>query len=355
MTDFIAHAWYAAATCTSLARGPLRCTLLGQPLVLWRAASGQLAALLDRCPHRHAPLSQGSICADTLVCVYHGLRFDTAGHCVHAPGQTRIPTAMMVRRFPVIERYGLAFVWMGDPACADPAALVDIPAYGQPGWGITRGQTIFEARWTLIADNLIDPAHTSFVHQRTIGNAAGEEVPVRASELHDGTIVCERWIEAAPPVPIMRRLGGLDGLVDRWQRYHYQVPGTSWVDFGALPAGSPRTPEAMAAAPYRSLSYAFLSPQDATSTRYFSLQLRNFAPDDAGVSAELEAQYSLTFEEDRVLLEAMERERQRDPQAAETLIASDAGVVRLRRRLGQPQLQAPLSRRSRQRGRTQPP
>ena len=333
MSDFLTDAWYAAATCTSLAPGPLHCTLLGLPLVLWRTESGQAAALLDRCPHRHAPLSQGSIRAESLACVYHGLRFDPSGRCVHAPGQTRIPPAATVRSFPVIERYGLVFVWMGDPALADPADLVEIPAYGQPGWGLTRGQTIFQARWTLIADNLIDPAHTSFVHQRTIGDAAGDEVPVSASELPDGTICCERWIEASPPVPVMRRLGGLHGLVDRWQRYHYRAPATSWVDFGAVPAGSPRTPEAIAAAPYRSLSYAFLSPRDATSTQYFALQLRNFAPDDAAVGDELAAQYAITFEEDRVLLEAIERERQRDPQASEALVASDAGVVRLRRQL----------------------
>lgn len=335
MTDFITDAWYAAATCTSLAPGPLHCTLLGQPLVLWRAESGQASALLDRCPHRHAPLSQGRVCADTLACVYHGLRFDSAGRCAHAPGQSRIPSTAAVRCFPVIERYGLVFVWMGEPALADPAELVDIPAYGQPDWGFTHGQTLFQARWTLIADNLIDPAHTSFVHQRTIGNGAGDDVPVRATELPDGTVCCERWIEAAPPVPIMQRFGGLQGLVDRWQRYHFRAPATSWVDFGALPAGSPRTPEAIAAAPYRSMSYAFLSPRDASSTHYFSLQLRHFAPEDAAVGAELAAQYALTFEEDRVLLEAIERERQRDPQAVETLMASDAGVVRLRRQLSQ--------------------
>ncbi|MFN9943741.1 MAG: hypothetical protein ACK56I_30130 [bacterium] len=61
--------------------------------------------------------------------------------------------------------------------------------------------------------------------------------------------------------------------------------------------------------------------------------MRNFAVGDAAVSAELAAQYEATFEEDRRLLEAIQRECERDPLAAETLLASDAGVARLRRRL----------------------
>jgi phenylpropionate dioxygenase-like ring-hydroxylating dioxygenase large terminal subunit len=333
MNAFITNAWYAAAESAALASQPLRCTLLAQPLVLWRTAAGQAAALLDRCPHRLAPLSMGEICDDAIACPYHGLRFDATGRCVLAPGQPLVPERARAQAFPVIERYGLVFVWMGDASLADPGAMVDLPAWGEPGWQLTRGRTLFRAAWTLIADNLIDPFHTSFVHRRTLGNASGETVPVQARELPDGTIECGRWVENAPPVPIMQRLAGLRGAVDRWQIYRFWPPGASWVDFGAIPAGSARTPEALAGAPYRVVSCAFLSPQDATSTHYFALQMRNFALGDAAVSAELDAQYEATFEEDRLLLEAIERELERDPHAAEALLASDAGVARLRRRL----------------------
>jgi vanillate O-demethylase monooxygenase subunit len=333
MTAFLPNAWYAAVESATLVSNPQRCTLLAQPLVLWRTASGQPAALLDRCPHRLAPLSMGEVCDGAIVCPYHGLRFDAHGRCVMAPGQPRVPAQAAAQPFPVIERYGLVFVWMGDPSLADPAEIVELPAWGEAGWELTRGRTLFHAAWTLIADNLIDPFHTSFVHRRTLGNASGETVPVQARELPDGTIECGRWVENAPPVPIMQRLAGLHGAVDRWQIYRFRPPGASWVDFGALPAGSARTPQAMAAAPYRVVSCAFLSPQDAGSTHYFALQMRNFAVGDAAVSAELDAQYEATFEEDRRLLEAIQRECERDPLAAETLLASDAGVARLRRRL----------------------
>lgn len=332
--DYLFNAWYAAAACTDVAPGPTARTLLEQRLVLFRTEAGQVAALRDRCPHRFAPLSQGPVHGNTLACPYHGMRFGADGRCTRIPGQDRIPDAARVDAFPVIEAYGLVFVWMGDPALADPAALTAIAPYGQPGWGVSRGYDLFQACWQNIADNLIDPAHTSFVHQRTIGNDAGDDVRVTATEEGD-VIRCGRWVDNAPPVPVVRRYTGLQGLVDRWQFYHYRLPGTTWVDFGAFEAGRPHTPEEQDRAPYRVLSYAFLTPCTRDSTHYFSLQLRNFAADDEATTREFEALYKLTFDEDKVLLEAIQREENAHPDLTPMRIASDTGVVRLRRRLAE--------------------
>ena len=102
-------------------------------------------------------------------------------------------------------------------------------------------------------------------------------------------------------------------------------------DFGSLDAGSGHTPEAQARAPYRVLSYAFLTPEKVGATHYFWFQLRNVAVDDAAVTAEFEALYRATFDEDKALLEAIQRTEDRDPGLTPVRIASDAGVVRLRR------------------------
>ena len=79
------------------------------------------------------------------------------------------------------------------------------------------------------------------------------------------------------------------------------------------------------------MSYAFLTPISGNTTHYFSFQLRNFLPDDPGVTAELNVLYKATFEEDRELLEAIQREEDTHPGLSPVRIASDAGVVRLRR------------------------
>ena len=335
MTAFIADAWYAAASAAELADRPLARTLLEQRLVLYRGPDGRAAALRDRCPHRFAPLSMGRVTPQGIACPYHGMTFGADGRCRRVPGQEAVPSAARVDAFPVLEAYGLVFVWMGDPVRADANALVAIAQYGAAGWGISRGYSLFRACWQNIADNLVDPAHTSFVHPNTIGNDAGNEVRVTATEQDDGTIVCGRWVDNAPAVPVVRRYTGLDGPVDRWQFYHFSLPCTSWVDFGSFESGRPHTADEQARAPYRVLSYAFITPCTRDSTHYFSFQLRNFAVDSDEVTREFEAAYKLTFDEDRVLLEAIQREEDATPGLVPVRIASDAGVARLRRRMAQ--------------------
>jgi phenylpropionate dioxygenase-like ring-hydroxylating dioxygenase large terminal subunit len=331
MAKYVLNAWYAAAASHEVRGALLARTLLEEALVLFRTEDGTARALLDRCTHRFAPLSQGRLCADRVVCPYHGMEYDGTGACTRIPGQDRIPVRASVRSFPVLERYGLVFVWMGDPALADSSPLIDIPQYGSPGWGISRGYSVFGCNWRLITDNLVDPAHTTFVHKRTIGNDAGADVPLQSELVGAQTVSCGRWIDNSDPVPIVKRFADPAGNVDRWQFYYVTAPSTCWVDFGCLPAGTPHTAEEQERAPYRVISYAFLTPIDAGSTHYFSFQLRNVAVQDLAVTQEFERLYHATFEEDRVLLEQIHRAQEAHPELTPMYIASDSGVARLRR------------------------
>jgi vanillate O-demethylase monooxygenase subunit len=274
----------------------------------------------------------GTLVGDNVECPYHGMQYDGSGACVRIPGQERVPPAARVQSFPTLEKFGLVFAWMGEATLADPRALLDIPQYDAPGWGVSRGYSLFQARWQNIVDNLVDPAHTSFVHKRTIGSSAADDVAVVATE-ENGVVVCRRWVDGAPPVPMMARFLGHNRPVDRWQIYRLKPPCISWVDFGAVHAGNGHIEADMETAPYRTISYAFITPQHAHATHYFSFQLRNFASEDSAVTAEFEALYKATFEEDRVLLEAIEREECQEPDLQPLRIVSDAGVVRLRRML----------------------
>lgn len=330
MHVFVRNEWYAAAASGEVGRALLPRRILGERLVFYRTREGAAVALADRCPHRFAPLSMGVLVEDHIECGYHGMRFDCAGGCVDVPGQARIPSTARVRSYPVAEHYGLVWVWMGEPALADPARIILIPQYGQADWGISRGYSHFRSKIENITDNLIDPAHTSFVHRRTIGSSAAGDVPIGVTEEGD-TVIAGRWIDDKPPVPMVRRFANPAGNVDSWQFYHLRAPSLSWVDFGSLDAGAPHTEEAKARAPYRVLSYAMLTPESADSTHYFWFQLRNFAAGDAAVTADFERLYAATFEEDRVLLEAIQCLEDEQPGWQPVRIASDGGLVRLRR------------------------
>src|SRR3546814_20990261 len=94
-------------------------------------SNGEAKALLDRCPHRFAPLSSGGVADGILACAYHGLAFDGTGACVvnpHGP----VPKRMAVRASPTLTAYSGIWIWMGDPELADPALLPDLSLVARP-------------------------------------------------------------------------------------------------------------------------------------------------------------------------------------------------------------------------------
>src|ERR1700683_944477 len=112
---FLRNAWYVASTSQELAgRGIVSRMILNERIVLFKTEKGEIAALRDACIHRQAPLSLGRVVAETIQCGYHGARFDKTGRCVDIPGQTAIAPRAQVRSYPVTERFGFIWVWMGD-------------------------------------------------------------------------------------------------------------------------------------------------------------------------------------------------------------------------------------------------
>ncbi len=103
---YLRNSWYVAAWSRDLLDAPIARTMLEEDVVLYRQPDGSAAALEDRCPHRHLPLSMGTATADGLQCGYHGMVFGADGRCVRAPSQSFVPPTARVRAYPVIERCG---------------------------------------------------------------------------------------------------------------------------------------------------------------------------------------------------------------------------------------------------------
>lgn len=115
--------WYPIVPMNQLGEGPKAFTLLGQPIVLWLTEAGTPAAVRDRCCHRTAQLSLGQVKKGQLCCPYHGWQFSETGACVRVPqlkeGDT-IPECYKVEAYDCQEKYGYAWVCLGDPIAEIP-------------------------------------------------------------------------------------------------------------------------------------------------------------------------------------------------------------------------------------------
>jgi phenylpropionate dioxygenase-like ring-hydroxylating dioxygenase large terminal subunit len=173
---FLHNAWYVAAWDHEIGRTLTPVRMLDQALVLYRTQAGGVAALEDACPHRKLPLSMGRRQGDAVECGYHGLTFDRSGTCLRVPGAERVPHRAQVRAYPVEERYGLVWLWMGDPALADPGRIFEVEHWGDPAWGVNAGDAMEVAcNYLYLTDNLLDPSHVAWVHPTSFGNAACED------------------------------------------------------------------------------------------------------------------------------------------------------------------------------------
>src|ERR1700741_2596415 len=151
---FLKNAWYVAAGVDELGSHPLGLVFLNQPVVLYRTDAGVAVAFEDRCCHRRAPLSKGRGEGGALRCGYHGLLFNAEGNCIEVPGQARVPRAARLRVYPVHEKDRWVWIWMGDPARADPSLIPDMRYNDLPGWRATGGHLDVSADYRYLVDNL---------------------------------------------------------------------------------------------------------------------------------------------------------------------------------------------------------
>ena len=201
---FLKDTWQVAAFGKEVSHDLLARTLAGEDVLLFRTEAGEPVAMHNTCPHRFVPLSMGKLVGDVVQCAYHGLCFDKSGDCVKVPGQDRIPAAAKVRTYKLVERYDFIWIWLGDPALADPDTVPNFFWMTDPGWAISEGYHHVHAHYQLLNDNLLDLSHETFVHSHSIGNAAVADSPL-AVEVKDGRVVrAHRDMLNCEPPPFLR-------------------------------------------------------------------------------------------------------------------------------------------------------
>lgn len=192
-SGLLAESWYAAAQSHEVTKkAPVGRVVMGEMIVLFRKPDGQVVAMIDRCLHRNALLSEGDVFDGCIGCPYHGWTYDASGRCINIPSEgpegqapedeRRLPT------FPVAEQDGLVWLWMGVDA-APQGRPFSMPHYRSPGWEAYYMKTRFENGVTNLVENFMDVPHTVFVHKGWFRSRARKRVPTTVERTEDSVLV----------------------------------------------------------------------------------------------------------------------------------------------------------------------
>lgn len=323
--------WYVAALGWELKDRPIARTLLGHAVVLFRTQEGQIAALEDRCCHRALPLSQGTLDACGIRCGYHGLLFNSQGQCIEIPGQTKIPGKARVEAFTVRERDQIVWIWFASEPGVEPTT--EPPAYDVH----SSGQYLFEgdvyhydAPYQLIHDNLLDLSHLGYVHLHTIGGDAKTHMNAKMIVESEGDTVrvVRHMLDSIPP-PTYVAAYPFSGRVDRWQEIEFHVNHLRiWT--GALDAGTEPV-DSKDRGGFHMRGFHGVTPETDSSSHYFWTIATNPKSDPEVVKQKVVEQTRLTFDEDKVVIEAQYQNMCRFPNRGMVDIHVDVGANRARR------------------------
>jgi phenylpropionate dioxygenase-like ring-hydroxylating dioxygenase large terminal subunit len=334
---FLRNAWYVAGWSRHFPGDrPVMRTMLGEPIVLYRKEDGGIAALEDRCCHRLAPLSRGRIEGDDLRCMYHGLKFAPSGQCIEIPGQDFVPPRARVRAYPAVEQDCWVWLWMGDPALADPALIPCALNHGDSDWWMQTGELAYEANYQLINDNLLDLAHLSYVHENTLGRNSMSWAESRPSvtQIPRGLRIA-RWVLNNPAPRYVNMPGGITHT-DMWASYDYMAPGiflleTRTYPVGTAAAGGMRAPDPAALPLTRTTTSQAVSAIDADRTVYYysGCLPKSLASEDE--SRRQLALFERAFAEDNAMIEAQARVIERTAEPRMLGIGADHALNQFRR------------------------
>lgn len=329
---FLKNAWYVGAWSHEVTHSLKQIVMLGEKICVYRNSQGEVIALEDACPHRKLPLSKGRIKDDNVECGYHGLTFDCAGQCVWAPSGGRMPSAAKVRPYPVHEKYGLVWIWMGNAAIADADEIIDIPNFYDPDWGMNSGDAMeLKCNYLLMCDNLLDPSHVAWVHETSFAQAATRDTPLKVTKTEVGVIV-HRWMMNVDAAPFYAKIIGFEGKCDRLQHYEVRYPSHALIRSIFTPAGTGGPDGTLHQDTFVMDSYNFMTPVNDGETRYYWFQLRNIRPKDEELSKLMAADVRGAFEEDRAILNEVQI-GMNSKTSPHIDLSIDAGQLRFRRQL----------------------
>ena len=170
--------WQPVGLSSEVTHRPANVRILGDDLILFRDKKGRPGLLYPRCMHRGTSLFYGKATEHGIACCYHGWEFDVEGRCLLQPCEPGGGRNRAVARqpwYPVEERYGVLFAYMGPPEKkpvllrydifedlgSDEELRADIGGFGAT---LDDSLKIVPYSWLQMNDNVMDPFHVHVLH-----------------------------------------------------------------------------------------------------------------------------------------------------------------------------------------------
>jgi phenylpropionate dioxygenase-like ring-hydroxylating dioxygenase large terminal subunit len=182
--------WHPVARESDLeSGGPVGTRLLGEDVVVWKSADGQVHAWRDLCVHRGTRLSLGKVVdGSRLECPYHGWTYGTSGRCELMPAhpEQTPPAKARVTEYRARTGYGLVWATLGTGEYDLPRfSLLDAPDHNV----LMAGPYRVKASGPRIVENFLDVGHFPFVHEGILGDRARPEIDDYQAEVSDAGVL----------------------------------------------------------------------------------------------------------------------------------------------------------------------
>jgi phenylpropionate dioxygenase-like ring-hydroxylating dioxygenase large terminal subunit len=275
--------WYPIVRSEDLAMDtPEKVKVLGVNLVAFRDEDGEAHVLSDTCVHRGGSLggawSAGPnvprIVNGCVVCPYHGWEFGGDGECKNIPSigyGKKPPARAKIDSYPVQEKYGIVFAFLGDLPEAERPPLLEVEEYEQEGWR-ANSVLVLEVNYYYerSIENALDPAHNEFVHPTHGFTAMNRETyHVRDYDTEEHAQGWGMWFMHRFNAPPLKKENWGDTRTeqgDLWAGGGTYGPNVVVTHINPQPDKGFR-------------QYFFEQPVDENHTRIFFLNMRNFMTD----------------------------------------------------------------------------
>jgi phenylpropionate dioxygenase-like ring-hydroxylating dioxygenase large terminal subunit len=313
--------WYPIARSNEIiAEKPLKVQLLSLPFVAFRDEQGAAHVLADTCVHRGGSLGTGLVKAGCVVCPYHGWTFNGDGKCVRIPSlgaDAKLPARAKVDSYPVQEKYGIVFAFLGDLPESERPPLYDIEEYDTPQWKSQLYVLPLRTYYERSMENGLDPIHNEFVHPMQGAPLMSPELqrnPVPVEDIPWGTKFYLPFGEKLDHNTALAsaKTGDRVGAAGSWHQGPNQL--VTWIDLTVTNSFH---------------QYIFEAPMDEGNTRLFFLNMRNWLMEDKHDQRIEDVTLQIVHEDIKVL-ENLNPVRTPDTNTREILLPGDYALVRYR-------------------------